>query len=328
MSFTSIDLAKICGVSRATVDRALKGKSGISEKTREAILRAATEHGYSPNIMARNLSTGKSNTIGIVVFDLKNEHFSLLSSAIERYFSEQGILTFICISEKDKRHEREIIETLKARMVDGIVLLPVNHDPSFSDWLQKLDMPIVTVSNKLTNIPLISGDNVGAAMEGMQNLYDRGYRTIHFICPPLRYKGYDNIYAQQSRANGYTQFLSEHPDIHGTLIETADYMEWIAQSLKEKSEKPAFFFSSDHYLLKVRRYMLDNGMDLSSTAALMGFDGFDCLKQFTLRPSSIQYPASEIGTAAAKSLHRLINGEQIEEELLIPCPLLPGNIPD
>ncbi|MGI6174433.1 MAG: LacI family DNA-binding transcriptional regulator [Christensenellales bacterium] len=328
MAITSVELARLAGVSRTTVDRALKGKRGISEETRARILRIARENRYRPNAIASSLSTGKSASVGIIVFDLNNQHFTDMTMAIEEYFAQRGVLSYICLSRKDIAREKELIENLCDKWVDGIILLPVGFGEVYGAWLRSENVPIVTVSNRVHGFPFVSGDNESASLTGMKNLYSRGYREIHFLCPPMRNKGKQNIYAQEARANGYLRFLKAHEDVYGELIIEKDFFPRVTALMQGAKSKPAFFCSSDTYLLELRRFMIDEGIDLVKSCALMGFDGLDYLSQFTRRPTSIRYPASEIGKCAAEMLDKLMRGDEVPDETLLPCPLLPGNIPD
>lgn len=91
---STTQLAKICGVSQGTVDRALNGRKGISPKTKEKILTTAQKYGYRPNIHARSIAGGKSMLMGVVVFDLENQYFSDILTAIENLYlmSVDGIV--------------------------------------------------------------------------------------------------------------------------------------------------------------------------------------------------------------------------------------------
>ena len=118
------ELARLCGVSRGTVDRALNGRPDISDKTRAHVLKIAQQNGYVPNVLARSLVTGKSNTIAIVVFDLRNRHFAQMINAIQQSIFQAGYFSYICITEKDRKRETQILRDLAARKVDGIIIHP------------------------------------------------------------------------------------------------------------------------------------------------------------------------------------------------------------
>lgn len=325
MSITAAEIAKMCNVSRTTVDRALKNKPGISEETRARILGIADRYGYRPNYLASSLSTGRTRAVGIIVFDLYNQHFSALVSAIERYFTQAGIFSYICISRKDQARERNLIDSLIDRQVDGILLVPINNSADFCAHLRGLNLPVVAMSNRLPGFPFVGGDNAAGARTGMQNFYDLGYRTVHFVCPPLRRLGTENLSAQSERADGYLQFMREHPEMRGELISSADYLDRIESILSDSPEKPGIFCSSDLFMLSIRKRIVDLGWDPSSCCRLMGFDGIEFLDQLSQRPASIFYPAEAIGEAAARTLDEMIHGRPVEQQRLLPCPLIAEN---
>ena len=89
-TITSVELAKLCGVSQGTVDRALNNRAGISPKTKDKILKTARQYGYIKNMNASFLASGKTKLLGLVVFNFNNEFFAQLTAAIERKASEFG----------------------------------------------------------------------------------------------------------------------------------------------------------------------------------------------------------------------------------------------
>lgn len=325
MPITEAEIARICNVSRTTVDRALKNKPGIRPETRERICAVARQHDYRPNFLASSLSTGRTHSIGVIVFDLYNQHFSQLVNAIEGYFFEIGIYTYICLSHKDKQRESDLIRSLIDRQVDGILLVPINDGESYSSWLRSLSVPIVAISNRLPGLPFVSGDNRDGVYRGMEQLYACGLRTVYFVCPPLRYKGTENLYAQEMRAAGYTEFMNAHPDMMGEPIVSANYQERVLELLRDAPERPGIFCSSDLFMLAIRKRIIDLGWDVDGCCALMGMDGLDFLDHLTNRPPSVMYPAGDIGQASAKLLDDLMNHRPAQQEILLPCPINLGS---
>ena len=325
MGITAAQIAKMCKVSRTTVDRALKNKPGISPQTGQKIREIAEKYGYKPNYLASSLSTGKTRSVGVIVFDLYNQHFSYMVNAIEKYFAEQGIFAYVCISEKNKQRELEIIDDLYTRKVDGILLVPINDGPEFTEHLRSLNIPVLPVSNRLEGFPFVSGDAEKGAYEGMQFFYDHGYRTVYFVCPPMRRIGKENLYGQEIRVRGYQRFLAEHPEMQGELIVSSDYLDQVEALVVNASERIGVFCSSDIFTLSIRKRLIECGLDLDSCCYLMGFDGLDFLSQLNVRPASVVYPAEDIGRAAAKMLLDMINNRAESQEILLPCPLIPGS---
>ncbi|MEJ9319135.1 LacI family DNA-binding transcriptional regulator, partial [Halalkalibacterium halodurans] len=147
MKVTIKDIATICGVSAGTVDRALNNRTGISEKTREKILKTAKELNYRPDYTARSLVMGKTMTIGVVLFDLYNRSFAQLLNAIELKARELGYFIYITLSDKNPENELNCIEHLVNRKVDGIILFTVNKGEQFEANLSKWGIPIITIFN-------------------------------------------------------------------------------------------------------------------------------------------------------------------------------------
>lgn len=126
MRITTEDIARICGVSRGTVDRALNNRPGISPKTKEKVLKVAKELGYRPNMIACSLAKGHTMSIGVVVFDLNNEFFAQLLNSIEIRARELGYFTYLVLTQKDPKVEKECLSHLVDRNVDGIILFSIN----------------------------------------------------------------------------------------------------------------------------------------------------------------------------------------------------------
>lgn len=325
MAITINDLARICKVSRGTVDRALHDRGGVSERTREKIRKAAEEYGYTPNYIASSLATGRSRSVGIIVFDLNNRFFTEVVSAAEHEFLRHGLFSYICLSLKDRRYEQELIADLVRRKADGILFLPVNEGEEFTQYLKRLPVPLVAISNRINGLPYIGGDDDRAVGRGMECFYQRGVRKVHFVCPPLRNLGKENLYSQLRRLEGYRAYREAHPDMQGDEIMGEDYLDQVFERAAGDEGRMGFFCSSDHYALKIIKAARDRGVGIPSRFSLMGFDGVDnVLGHLERQLTTISYPAAEIGRRAASALVGQINGSQPQSEILLECPLIPG----
>jgi len=135
MGITTKELARICGTSRTTVERALNGKKDINAQTRERILAIAKKYGYHPDMVARSLVKGRSMCIGVIVFDIRNYYFAQLVSSIEQEAKNSGYTINIAMQEKEMEREIELINAMVSRRVDGLILCPVNKGPDFEEFL-------------------------------------------------------------------------------------------------------------------------------------------------------------------------------------------------
>lgn len=326
MKLTIPDLAKLCGVSRGTVDRALNDRPGISKKTREYILSAARQNGYTPNVLARSLVTGKSNTIGIVVFDLRNRHFSQLICSIHERIAEAGYFSYICITEKNPEQERRLLRDLVGRNVEGIILMPINDSSAFEEELAGMHVPVVTVSNRLSDrFSYVGSDFFSACYQGMNSFYAKGYRQVSFICPCADGQAHGNAYAQIQRAKGYERFMADHLDMHGELITTYDYFDCILHQVQNSKERLGFFCSSDFYALNILHKAREHNLRIPEDFGLMGFDRIDTLDYLEKPLSTVAYPIEEVGLQSANLLlEQIANPGGKRQELLIDCSLIGG----
>lgn len=213
---TSAFLAKICGVSQGTVDRALHGRSGISEKTRDKILAAAKEYGYRPSILAQGLLGGKTGVIGIVVFDLYNEYFSQLIMQLEALLAQAGLFPLIMLSQKDKEREKQCIETLYSMGADGLILCPVNGDAHFAQYLASMGLPTVTFGNRIPGVAHVGVDDFAGMADLTRAVIARGAHRIVYFAPPLAYTN-QNIDAQKRRYEGFLSVVDTQNVPH-TLV--------------------------------------------------------------------------------------------------------------
>jgi LacI family transcriptional regulator len=328
MSITTKEIAKLCNVSRGTVDRALNGRAGINSKTRELILDTTRKYNYRPHLLASSLSRGKSMSIGIVLFDLNNRYFSQLSNTISLAAREKGYFTYISVSEKDIDSEMQILQNLAARRVDGIVLLPATQGDEYIHWLQSLEIPLVTTGNHLPGIHHVSINEFEAACESARYISEAGYRRICFICPPLRKKGaHDgkyNLISQEQRAEGVKSFMDKQGGHEYKLLTEKDYAETAVSLVRRGGEKIAFFCSSDVYALELFRVFREQGIETPRDAGLMGFDNLDFLNFIQPRITTVSTSVEIQGREVMNMLFKLIAGETAPDTLYVPHQICPG----
>ena len=167
-NITAVEIAKICGVSQGTVDRALNNRTGISEKTKKSILSVAEKYGYRPNIHASSMAGGKSKLIGIIVFDLNNSYFSDILTEIEDCCTQRGYSTIVMFSHKDSDRELECVKSMARLSVDGIALCPISKGAEYEDFLHSFDIPIVTIGNRLDSFEYVGIDNHSAMTDALK----------------------------------------------------------------------------------------------------------------------------------------------------------------
>lgn len=329
MPITAQDIARICNVSRGTVDRALHGRPGVKEETRERIRRVAEEHNYTPQIIASTLAKGKSMSIGAVVFDLKNRYFSQIGNTVSINARKAGYSTYIAVTEKDMEAEIRILQNLAARSVDGVIMLPTTQGSEYMRQLAALEMPIVTIGNHLPGVHHVSVHDFQAAYDGAHHIMQAGYESICFICPPLRKKGSlegrYNITSQDLRAQGFAHYMDMNRELDRHVLIGKDYREAAAALVKQSGKKTAFFCSSDVYAMELVKHFRACGIRIPEDAGLLGFDNLDILDYIEPRITTISTSIEEQGELAVSTLLGLIAGENPPEVQFVPHVLCEGD---
>ena len=179
------DIAKECGVSVATVSKALNGHHDISAQTRETVCRKAAEMGYQPNSAARALKTNRTYNLGVLYEDpqhsgLGHEYFSRILESFRAQAEACGYdVTFI--NRNVGKRRSSYLEHCRYRGVDGVCVVCVNFlDPQVLELVQS-ELPVVTVDHMFNNRTSIVSDNVKGVQTLVNHVFGMGHRNIAFI---------------------------------------------------------------------------------------------------------------------------------------------------
>lgn len=195
--------ARICGVSRTTVLRALNNQSRVSDKTRRQVLEVARELGYRPNLLARSLNTGRTMTLGIVAINMDSLIFVQTLSAINTEAQRKGYSLNIALHGQSSEAEMQRIRDFTDRRMEGILLSPISKGPEFERFVLSLGIPVVCIGNHVSEkISTVMIDEELATREAVRLIASKGYRRIVFVCPPLAYESQQNIYSHIRRKRG------------------------------------------------------------------------------------------------------------------------------
>ncbi len=298
MAITIKDLARLCGVSVGTVDRALRNRQGISAATRERILTSAREHGYKPNIVARNLKTRRTWEIGLIVHDLDNEFFAELVNAVQEIAWKKGYFIQIAVSRREPERERSALEHMAGRNVDGILLFPTSADPGFDAFLQGLGRRIVTIANRVSPAwPFVGLSDRSIMREATRAIVARGYKRLVFVGPFDAFAAPINLYEIEERYAGFKEALAGLPGVEGSLLSRTDYVEQIRR-MDLQSARTAVICASDIFALEIMTDLRGRGVPVPAAVGLMGFDSIDALRFISPRLSTVEYPIQRMGEIA------------------------------
>lgn len=264
------DIATALNLSTTTVSWVLSGKGdekNISKKTQLIVIRCSKEMGYQPNLMARSLNLGISNTIGLILPSISDSFYSQIAEEIELEAKKFGYTLMICNSESEIEQETKMIQMQRAKQVDGIIIAPTTLSTRSIQEMIDDNFPFVLFdryfAEMATNYVII--DNEACSYKLVKHLIEKGSKKIalittnpHLLILQHRYSGYCRAHAQSG--------LPIDPNLNG-VVEFANYKQNIVNIFDEIFEKvpdvDGFFFISHILAIEGLVYMYEHGIDVN-----------------------------------------------------------------
>jgi DNA-binding LacI/PurR family transcriptional regulator len=315
------DVAKLSGVSHQTVSRVINDHKNVSEKTRTKVLKAMNELGYSPNLVARALVTGKTATIGVLSHDTTLFGPASTLHAVQSAAREKGYKTSIFSLKSEDRDS--IISGIKELMndgVDGIVIIApqIRGTQEVSDVIG--NFPAVLVENESTaSLPSVNVDQMYGAYEITKHLINLGHKTIAHISGPKDW------YESEKRLQGFKKALKEKK-LEDSLVWEGD---WSASSGYNAAKKivknqkiSAIFAGNDAMALGALKAISEAGLKVPENLSLVGFDDLPESQFFTPSLTTARQDFTEVGEQALAILLGLINRKKARMNVAIKPEIL------
>lgn len=322
---TIYDIAAKTGMSPATVSKVLNNYSGVSQKTRTAVLTAAKEMGYTPNTNARALVTKKSWLIGLLFSEdlgsgIAHPHFSMiLQSFITRAQGYGYDVVFVNTMLRQK--EASYLEHCRYRGVDGVLLAAGWHFTSHIQSLLESKIPCVSVEDIYPNTHTVITDNYTGTMQALEYLYFLGHRKIAHLCGPSK------SLAGKERLGAYRAFLAQKGlQYNPRYVVEAQYYNResgvaAAEALLQQcwDDMPtAIFASYDEIACAAQTVLQQHGFRLPMDMSIVGFDNLSIAETTGL--TTIHQDRTAIGEHAADLLVKLIEGDPVEGGNIMRLP--------
>jgi LacI family transcriptional regulator len=322
------DLAKILGVSKVTISKALRNHPDISDDTKIKVRQLAESLGYRPNINARNLSSRKSNIIGLVVPKIAHFFFGSIIEAIYDSAFENKYESVITVSQEIAAREKQHIESLLSMKVDGLIvsITEQTKDYSIFERVIKMNIPMVFIDRvpDIAGVPSITVDDRGGAFSAIEYFIQKGYRNISLV------GGYDYINIGKARTQGFFEAMNKYnvPVNEKWIIKGGFGEEDGYKAFKEifKSGQLPEAILAVTYPVALGIYEAANelGIKIPKDINVTCF-GNNVFKY--MAPSVFNYvdqPTQELGTTAVKLLCDLMNHpeKQFDKQIELPTRLL------
>lgn len=325
---TMADVARSAGVSVATVSHVLNGTRPVLPHTRQAVLDAVEELGYTTNTLARSLVTARTRSIGLAVSAISNPYFTEILQGVEAAALEAGYSLLIADPHDDPEHERKVVQLLHERRVDGVIVAPSADPHGLLAYLGRHDVPAVFL-DRLVDGPGTDGgprfdqvcaDNADPTSRLVTHLAGLGHRRIGLVA------GRPGLSTTSERISGYRSGLAfaglaydERLLVHGDA-ESAG-AEQATEALLSLGEPPTALVTGNNAMtIGVLRALGAHGLSVPDDIALCCFDDFAWADLFSPRLTAIAQPGRDIGARAVHVLlERLAEPDRPARTVRLPC---------
>lgn len=306
------DIARELGVSPSTVSRALKDNPDISQETRDTIHKYAREHNYQPNVLALNLRTSRSNTIGIIIPQLVHHFFSCVLSGIEQKAAEAGYNILVAQSDEKYENEVRITRSFLAARVCGVIA-SLAKDTSQYDHYQKLldnNIPIVFYDRICTgiNTERVVVDDYAGSFAAVEYMIQTGCKRIFF------YSSAPHLEISKNRRNGYLDAMKKYKiPVDESMIKLCDNREQaiaITPDLLESERRPDGFFAINDETASGILYSCKLvGLKVPEQVSICGFTDGAIAQSTDPKLTTVEQHGEEVGKSAIHLLIDKIEGK-------------------
>ena len=328
------DIARRANVSIATVSRVINKEAGVRPKTIEKVERAIQECQYVPNSIARNLKSSTSKTVGLLVSDISNNHFTLMAKVIEMVLREHGYNLIICNTDDSQEQELMYLNRLVGFRVDGLILNITNQN---NDYITRLShsLPVVLVERSISD-PNFRGDYIGsnnqAGIEMMTKyLISNGHQRIGIINSELKVStGRERLAGFINTMKSIGVAVDEHyPYRYDAKLFNLEGGILGCRHLMGLQEPPtAIVVTNNAMSLGVYKYLRTNTIAIPDDVSVLSYGDIENSELFFVKPGYATLNPSFTGeTAATHLLSRMSDsGIRTREVILEPSLIVRDSV--
>ena len=326
------DVARLAGVSVASVSFALNGQPGVADETRRRILAAAAELGYRANPQAQALRRGRTTTYGLVIRNFSNPFFLEVLTGAEEAASEAGATLLLLDSHYSAERERLLVREMAAQRLAGLAIAPVGKGESVRLWQElRPGTPVVTLNAAVEGIAGVSRvypDNAAAVGLAMRRLAELGHSCAAFLSAPR------GLVADPDRLRHFRRLSRElglEPVVMRSPLTVVDVRKASGILLARRDAPTAVITNSDYTALGIYKTARDLSLRIGPDVSVIGHDDLPSSELLDPPLATIRLDGREMGRAL---MARLLDGDRLDdyvarvelvERASLQAPQLPVN---
>lgn len=323
------DVAKLAGVSAATVSAVVNRQGTVKARTRERVLAAIRELKYEPNYHARTLARGRSNIIGIVISEMTNPFFAEIAQIAQQTAIRRGYKGLISVTEFSVNQLSDAVRSMISMRIDGILILTSEMDDKVLGLIRDRQIPAVfedvgTVDATTSNLRI---DYEGGIYRAVRCLVEFGHKEILFVqIPPASIKP-EQMLSHRLRAEAFQSAIDCFPGVNGFKYSGSGQLPFqagiqAATEILQRFEVTGIVASADPHAVGVLRGLQRAGKHIPNDISIIGFDNSPLCEFTDPQLASVNIPRKEIAQVAVENLLGMIEEGHPGTEIHVPTELI------
>lgn len=311
------DVARLAGVSKATVSAVLNDTGTVKDSTRDRVMSVIEHLNYRKRGFAARMTGQKGGSIGLVIKEIDNPYYGEIAAGARAAANDGGYTLLVTSSEGEYEAERRAVEVLQAKDVDGLIVTPVlDHDADLSHLfeLKRRNFPFVLLE-QIRGVPasLVDIDNVEGSYKAVEFLIEQGHtRVVHFAGPAYSTHSGERVNGVRRACSGSRVIFTDDDIIPAGAHIKDGYRAGLEyfRSRAAADWPTAVTCYNDLVALGLCRALSELGIQVPADVSVVGFDDLELLGYLPLPLTTIRIPKMEMGRIAAQILIRHIESEE------------------
>lgn len=326
MTATLKDVALKAGVSTSAVSRTFTDGASVSEKMRRKVEKAAAELGYSPNFLARSLTTRRTKLIGLVSNNFHNPIFLEVFDLFTRGLQDLGLRPLL-VNLSNETDPANSVAMLRQYSVDGVIVASSTLPPAFSKAFRDKGIPVVNTFGRYANSPdvhIVGIDNVAAGRLAAQELIVREHKVVGFLGGP------ETATSTQDRLRGFADEIARYPGIKCTHSFATAYSFQAGRAemlrLLDMGHAEAYFCGDDVLSIGALSAIKDVGLTVPDDIGIIGLNDMEMAGWENIALTTIHQPILQIVESSLELMVTMLEDpDRYPEARLFPCKVVERN---
>lgn len=324
MAVTLKEVAELAGVSRSAVSRTFTDGASVSIKTRRKVEKAAEELGYTPNYLARSLTTRRTKLIGLISNNFHNPIFLEVFDQFTRKLQDRGLRPLL-VNLSDETDPENSVRMLRQYSVDAVVVASSTLPPGFTKAFKDAGVPVVNSFGRYSTAPefhIVGIDNTECGRMAARALVSRGYGDVAFLGGP------EMATSTQDRLAGFSEELEQHPDIGFSHSFASAYSfeagrDEMQRLLSLGAPADAYFCGDDVLSIGALSAIEDAGLKVPDDVGIIGLNDMEMAGWENINLTTIRQPVQQIIDSSVELIVSMLEDpNRYPEARLFPCEIV------